>query len=80
VTVFRGSLASGIVVDAEGGMVGMRVGRFSYKMERELIAMAAKGASISQIAARFRTTVATVERKAKRLGVSIKPKKAARSR
>lgn len=61
-------------------MVGMRVGRFSYKMEREFIAMAATGASVSQIAARFKTTVATVERKAKGLGLSIKPNRAARSR
>jgi hypothetical protein len=41
-------------------------------MERELISMAARGASAFEIAAKFRTTVATIERKAKRLGVSLR--------
>jgi hypothetical protein len=58
-------------------MVGMQSGRFSYAEERELIAMAAKGATVSQIAAKFRTTAATIELKAKRLGVNVpKDKKA----
>jgi hypothetical protein len=57
-------------------MVGMQSGRFSYAEERELIAMAAKGATVSQIAARFRTTAATIERKAKRLGVTVRKDKA----
>jgi DNA-binding CsgD family transcriptional regulator len=53
-------------------MVGVRTGRFSYKQERELILMASKGATVSQIAARFRTTVETIERTAKRLAVLIR--------
>jgi hypothetical protein len=53
-------------------MVGSRSGRFSYKQERELISMAANRATISQIAARFKTTAETIERKAKRLGISVR--------
>jgi hypothetical protein len=53
-------------------MVGTKSGRFSYKQERELISMAASGATVSQIAARFRTTAVTIERKAKRLGISVR--------
>jgi len=57
-------------------MVGLQAGRFSYAAERELITMAANGATVSQIAARFRTTPATIQRKAKRLGIDVKADKA----
>lgn len=53
-------------------MVGRRVGRFSYKQERALISMAADGATVTQIAARFKTTAATIEQKAKQLGISVR--------
>jgi DNA-binding NarL/FixJ family response regulator len=53
-------------------MVGRRPGRFSWKEERKLISMAANGATASKIAAQFKTSVKTVERKARALGVSIK--------
>jgi hypothetical protein len=40
------------------GMVGKRrPGRFTLKNERELIAMAANGATASEIAAKFKTSV-----------------------
>ena len=58
--------------EGEEVMVGTKSGRFSYKQERELISMAASGATVSQIAARFRTTAVTIERKAKRLGISVR--------
>ena len=48
-----------------------RQGRFSWKEDRELIAMAASGATVSQLAAKFRTTVETIRRKAKTLEVQI---------
>ena len=54
-------------------MVGKRrPGRFNLKGERELIAMAMNGATASEIAARFKTTVKTIERKARALRISIK--------
>jgi len=54
-------------------MVGKgRSGKFNWKMERELIAMAAKGATASEIAAHFDTSVKTIERKARALGISIR--------
>jgi hypothetical protein len=57
------------------GMVGKRrSGRFTLKNERELIAMAANGATASEIAAKFKTSVKTIERKARALGISIKKK------
>jgi hypothetical protein len=39
--------------------------------EREVIAMARNGATASEIAAKFKTTTATIERKARALGISI---------
>jgi hypothetical protein len=54
-------------------MVGKRrPGRFTLKNERELIAMAANGATASEIAAKFKTSVKTIERKARALGISIR--------
>ena len=54
-------------------MVGKRKsGRFTWKNERELIAMAANGATESEIAAKFKTSVKTIERKARALGISIR--------
>jgi hypothetical protein len=56
----------------ELGMVGKRrPGRFTWKDEREVIAMARNGATASEIAAKFKTTTATIERKARALGISI---------
>jgi len=52
------------------GMVGKRrPGRFNWKNERELIAMAVSGATASEIAAKFKTSVKTIERKARALGI-----------
>jgi hypothetical protein len=54
-------------------MVGKRrPGRFNLKDEREMIAMAVNGATASEIAAKFETSVATIERKARALGISIR--------
>jgi DNA-binding NarL/FixJ family response regulator len=59
--------------EGEDGMVGKRrSGRFTLKNERELIAMAANGATASEIAAKFKTSIKTIERKARALGISIK--------
>jgi hypothetical protein len=53
-------------------MVGKRrPGRFTWKEERAVIAMATNGATASEIAAKFKTSVKTIERKAKTLGISI---------
>ena len=46
--------------------------RFSLRDDREVIAMAKKGKSASTIAAKLKTTVKTIERKAKTLGLSIR--------
>jgi hypothetical protein len=55
------------------GMVGKRrPGRFAWKNERKLIAMAVSGATASEIAANFKTSVKTIERKARALGISIR--------
>jgi DNA-binding NarL/FixJ family response regulator len=54
-------------------MVGKRrPGRFTWKNERELIAMAVSGATASEIAAKFKTSVKTIERKARALGISLR--------
>jgi DNA-binding CsgD family transcriptional regulator len=53
-------------------MVGKRRGRFALKGERELIALAARGATASEIALRFKTNLKTIEQKARALGISIK--------
>ena len=54
-------------------MVGKKKpGRFTWKADRELIAMAASGATLSEAAAKFGTTAETIERKAKALGVQLK--------
>jgi hypothetical protein len=43
--------------------------RFSYKDDRRLIQMAAASATVKEAAAMFRTSIATIERKAKALGI-----------
>jgi DNA-binding NarL/FixJ family response regulator len=54
-------------------MVGkLRPGRFTWKKDREVIAMARNGATAPQIAAKFNTSVETIERKARALGIRIK--------
>jgi hypothetical protein len=52
-------------------MVG-KPGRFTWKDERKLISMAKSGASRAKIAAYFETNK-TIERKAKALGIAVKP-------
>jgi transcriptional regulator with GAF, ATPase, and Fis domain len=52
-------------------MVGKKPGRFTLKAERELIAMAASGATVSKAAAKLGTTAKTIERKAMALGVQF---------
>jgi hypothetical protein len=50
-------------------------GGFSLKEDRQLIQMAATSATIEEAAAIFRTSVETIERKAKRLGIKLKGKR-----
>jgi hypothetical protein len=53
-------------------MVGKgRSGRFTCKAVRHVIAMAANGATASQIAAEFKTCVKVIERKARALGIAL---------
>jgi hypothetical protein len=56
-------------------MAKKRSGPFSFKEERQLIKMAAAGATLEKAAAIFRTSVDTIERKAKRLGIKLKGKR-----
>jgi len=56
-------------------MAKKRSGPFSLKEERQLIQMAATSATLEKAAAIFRTSVATIERKAKRLGIKLKGKR-----
>ena len=49
-----------------------RSGRFTWKAERRVIAMAANSATASQIAAKFNTSVKVIERKARSLGIALK--------
>ena len=44
----------------------------SWKVDRELIAMAATNATVEEAAAELSTSAETIQRKAKRLGISIK--------
>ena len=46
-----------------------RHGRFSYAEDRRLIQQAAASATVEEAAAMFRTSVGTIERKAKKLGI-----------
>jgi hypothetical protein len=56
-------------------MAKKRSGPFSLKEERRLIQMAATSATLEKAAAIFRTSVDTIERKAKRLGIKLKGKR-----
>ena len=56
-------------------MAKNRSGPFSLKEERQLIQMAATSATLEKAAAIFRTSVDTIERKAKRLGIKLKGKR-----
>jgi len=49
-----------------------RNGRFSLKEHRQLIQMAAASATLEEAAAALRTSVKTIERTAKRLGLTLK--------
>jgi DNA-binding CsgD family transcriptional regulator len=46
-------------------------GSFSLKEDRELIQMAAASATLEEAAAVLRTSIETIERKAKRLGIKL---------
>ena len=56
-------------------MAKKRSGPFSLKEDRQLIQMAASSATLEEAAAIFRTSVDTIERKAKRLGIKLKGKR-----
>jgi hypothetical protein len=49
-------------------------GGFSLKEDRQLIQMAAASATLEEAAAVFRTSIETIERRAKRLGIKLKGK------
>ena len=50
-------------------------GTFSLKEDRQLIQMAAASATLEEAAAVLRTSIETIERKAKRLGIKLKGKR-----
>jgi hypothetical protein len=50
-------------------------GSFSLKEDRRLIQMAAASATLEEAAAVLRTSIETIERKAKRLGIKLKGKR-----
>jgi hypothetical protein len=50
-------------------MAKNRRARFSYAEERRLIQMAATSATLEEAAAKFKTSVGTIERKAEKLGI-----------
>ncbi len=50
-------------------------GSFSLKEDRQLIQMAAASATLEEAAAVLRTSIETIKRKAKRLGVKLKGKR-----
>ena len=50
-------------------------GSFSLKEDRQLIQMAAASATLEEVAAVLRTSIQTIERKAKRLGIKLKGKR-----
>jgi len=56
-------------------MAKKRSGPFSLKEERQLIQMAATSTTLEKAAVIFRTSVDTIERKAKRLGIKLKGKR-----
>jgi hypothetical protein len=55
-----------------GIMKKKRTRRFTYKEDRQLIQMAAASATLEEAAAMFRTSIETIERKAKLLGLRFK--------
>jgi hypothetical protein len=50
-------------------------GSFSLKEDRQLIQMAAASATLEEAAAVLRTSIETIARKAKRLGIKLKGKR-----
>ena len=50
-------------------------GSFSLKEDRQLIQMATASATLEEAAAVLRTSIETIERKAKRLGIKLKGKR-----
>ena len=57
-----------------------RLGRFSMKEDRQLIAMAATGATVAEAAAKFRTSAETIERKTEKFGIQLKRSAAERTK
>jgi len=53
-------------------MAKKRSGPFSLKEERQLIQMAATSATLEEAAAIFRTSVDTIEKKSKKLGIQLR--------
>jgi hypothetical protein len=53
-------------------MAKNRRGSFSLKEDRQLIQMAAASATLEEAAATLRTSIKTIERTAKRLGLALK--------
>jgi hypothetical protein len=53
-------------------MAKNRRGSFSLKEDRQLIQMAAASATLEEAAAALRTSIKTIERTAKRLGLTLK--------
>ncbi|HMH01929.1 MAG TPA: hypothetical protein VK555_10970 [Terriglobales bacterium] len=53
-------------------MAKKRRTRFSLKEDRQLIQMAATKAALEEAAAIFRTSVDTIEKKSKRLGIQLR--------
>jgi len=53
-------------------MAKRRRARFTFKDERALIAMAATGGTVEDAAVKFNTSVETIQKKAPKLGLSIK--------
>ena len=53
-------------------MAKKRSGPFSLKEERQLIQMAATSATLEKAAAIFRTSVNTIEKKSKMLGIQLR--------
>ncbi len=53
-------------------MTAKRTGRFSLREDRHLIQMAAKSVSLEEAAAMSGSLVATIERKARKLGLPLK--------
>jgi hypothetical protein len=68
----RGRLPEGTEAKATKKLAKKRRGRFSLEEDRQLIQMAATSATLEEAAAIFRTSVDTIEKKSKRLGIQLR--------